>query len=199
MSDPLLMLFGGKTKVQILDVLLSHSGESFHLRGLAQAAGTDSGNTSKLLRGLVQGGLVLAAPDTHSTRYSINQQSPLVAPLQQLLALGGALVVDLRLVATRLKATYVAVFGSVAAGMARSDSDVDVLLVGELSGVAAQAAFKPVARKHGKQVNVVAVTANQLSKHLTDGGAFWSSLAHGRRIDLKGTWPDAALSKTTTA
>jgi hypothetical protein len=192
MSDPLLALFGGRTKVQILDVLLSHPGESYHLRGLAQAAGTDSGNTSKLLKLLVSGGLVLAEPDRHSTRYSINSHSPFVAPLQQLVALAGALVADLRLVSNKLKASYVGVFGSVAAGTAGADSDVDVLVIGDLSGVAAQTAFKPVARKHGKPVNVVTVNAQEFAQHMLEGGAFWTSVMQGPRIDLKGVWPDAA-------
>lgn len=36
---------------------------------------------------------MLAAPDRHSTRYSINSRSPLVAPLRQLFACAGSLMV----------------------------------------------------------------------------------------------------------
>jgi len=89
MADPLVTLFGGKTKARILSVLLSNPAESYHLRGLAQAAGTDSGNTSKLLKILVEGGLVLARPDRQSTRYSISTSSPLTAPLKQLFTCAG--------------------------------------------------------------------------------------------------------------
>ena len=54
MINALATLFGGMTKTRILEVLLTHPSESFHLRGLALAAGTDSGNTSKMLKLLVQ-------------------------------------------------------------------------------------------------------------------------------------------------
>jgi hypothetical protein len=197
MSDPLVTIFGGKTKARILDVLLSHPGESYHLRGLAQAAGTDSGNTSKLLKLLVDDGLVLAAPDRHSTRYSINLRSPLVAPLRQLVACAGLLMVDLRAVAGGIKAAYVGVYGSVAAGNDDVNSDIDVLVVGDLSGVAAQTAFKAAGRKHRKTVNVVAVTASELVQKLRTGGAFWTSIADGKKIDLKGAWTDVAPSGAT--
>jgi uncharacterized protein len=197
MSDPLVTIFGGKTKARILDVLLSHPTESYHLRGLAQAAGTDSGNTSKLLKLLVQGGLVLAAPDRHSTRYSINSRSPLVAPLRQLVACAGSLMIDLRAIADGIDAAYIGVYGSVAAGTDAADSDVDVLIVGELSVVAAQTAFKAVGRKHRKTVNVVAVTAPELARNLRAGGAFWASIAAGMKIDLKGAWIDVAHSEAT--
>src|SRR5438105_6863007 len=127
MPDSLVTIFGGKTKARILDVLLSHPSESYHLRGLAQAAGTDSGNTSKLLKLLVDGGLVLAAPDRHSMRYAINTRSPLVAPLRQLVACAGALMADLRAVAEGVDAVYIGVFGSVAAGTDDPLSDIDIL------------------------------------------------------------------------
>ena len=197
MSDALALLLGGQTKARILDVLVSHPGESYHLRGLASAAGTDSGNTSKLLRSLVNMGLVHAAPDSHSTRYSINDRSPLAGPLRQLIASAGALMTDLRAAAERLRAAYVGVFGSVASGTDDSNSDVDVLVVGNISGVTAQAAFKAVGRKHRRAINTVAVTREALAKGLVEGGAFWSSVNRGKRIDLKGTWTDVAISQTT--
>jgi hypothetical protein len=195
MADVLVTLLGGKTKARILDVLLSHPGESYHLRGLASAAGTDSGNTSKLLRPLVESGLVVAAPDRHSTRYSINVKSPLVAPLRQLVACAGALMVDLQAAANRIAAEYIGVFGSVPAGTDDAQSDVDVLVVGDLSAVAAQAAFKSVGRKHHRSINVVAVSASDLAVKLRQGSAFWTSIAAGRKIDLKGAWIDVANSK----
>ncbi len=195
MSDPLATLFGGKTKARILDVLLSNPSESYHLRGLAQVAGTDSGNTSKLLKLLVQDGLVLAAPDGRAARYSINSRSPLMAPLRQLFACAGALMVDLRAVAGGIDAAYVGVYGSMAAGTDDVDSDIDVLVVGDLSGVAAQAAFKAAGRKHRKTVNVVAVTASDLAQKLQGGAAFWASIDEGQKIDLKGAWTDVAHGK----
>lgn len=197
MSDTLATLFGSKTKARVLELLLTHPGQTYHLRGLADAAGTDSGNTSRMLGGLVDSGLVLAAPDSHSTRYSINSGSSLVAPLRQLVIYAGALITDLRLVAEGLAAggrqvDYSGVYGSVAAGTDDADSDIDVLVVGEPSGVSAQAAFKAVGRKHRKQVNVVVVTTAELAERLREGSALWSSIANGKKIDLIGAWSDVA-------
>jgi hypothetical protein len=117
-------------------VLLSNPDQTYHLRGLAQAAGTDSGNTSKLLRVLVDGGVVRALPDSPSTRYAINPDSPLAEPLRALFARAGSLMEDLRTRAQTLAATYIAVFGSQAAGTADALSDVDVLVVAKREAVA---------------------------------------------------------------
>ena len=199
MPSPLIALFGGKTKARILETLLTLPGETFHLRGLALAAGTDSGNTSKLLKVLVGIGLVLASSDRHSTRYSINSSSPLFEPLRQLVARAGALTLDMRDIASTLEASYVGIYGSVATGTDDGRSDVDVLLIGDLSAVAAQTAFKGVGRKHGKTVNVVTVKADELTQKLREGGAFWESVALGKKIDLKGAWTDVAVSKTAAS
>jgi predicted nucleotidyltransferase len=197
MTDPLVILFGGKTKARILTELLSHPEQSYHLRGLAKAAETDSGNTSKLLKPLVDAGIVLAAPDVHSTRYMINTRSPLVPALRQLVANASSLLADLRAVAHGLDAAYIGVYGSVAAGTDDTLSDVDVLVVGELSSVVAQTAFKAAGRKHRKTVNVLAVTPADFARNITDGAALWKSISDGARIDLKGTWDDAAQRPTT--
>jgi len=197
MPDALKILFGSQTKARVLELLVSRSTESFHLRGLAQAAGTDPGNTSKLLATLVESGLVLAVPGQPSTRYAINPHSPLVPPLRQLVIRAGALMNELRAVAASLDAEYVGVYGSVAAGTDDADSDVDVLVVGELGVVAAQTAFKAVGRKHGKSVNVVAVSAATLSDCLRGDSAFWASVANSPRIDLKGAWNDVAQREAT--
>ena len=192
MTDALATLFGGQTKARILEVLASHPGQSFHLRGLAHAAGTDSGNTSKLLRSLVASQLVLAAPDSHSTRYSLNEGSPLARPLRELVASAGALRADLIAAAKPLGAAYVGVFGSVGAGTDGAASDVDVLVVGDVNGVAAQAAFKAVGRKHRRTINALAVTEAELVRHLAEAGAFWRSIADGKRSDLHGDWDHVA-------
>jgi len=112
-------------------------------------------------------------------------------------ACAGLLMADLRTVADGIHAAYIGVYGSVAAGTDDANSDIDVLIVGDLGLIAAQTAFKPIGRKHRKTVNVVAVTASELAQRLRDGGAFWTSIADGKKIDLKGAWIDVAHSEAT--
>jgi len=196
MNDSLAMLFGGQTKARILEVLASRPGESFHLRGLAHAAGMDSGNTSRILRPLVRAGVVLETDDGRAARYALNDRSPVARPLRELVAAAGSLMVDLRAAAVGLDALYVGIFGSVAQGKDDVHSDVDVLVVGPANSVQAQAAFKPVGRKHRREINTLAITREQLAQHLAEGGAFWSSVATNRRIDIQGDWHDVAIPST---
>ena len=79
-------------------------------------------------------------------------RQPLVPPLRQLVAGAGALTVDLRAVADGIDAVYIGVYALVAAETDVADSDIDVLVVGDLSVVAAQTAFKAIGRKQGRQL-----------------------------------------------
>ena len=92
-----------------------------------------------------------------------------------------------------IEAACIGVFGSVDAGTDDAHSDIDVFVVGNISAVAAQAAFKAVGRKYRKTVNVVAVKPKELASRVTEGGAFWTSIAQGKRIDLKGSWVNVAF------
>jgi predicted nucleotidyltransferase len=193
MSRALIALLGSETKVRVLDVLLAHPDESFHLRGLAQAAHTDSGNTSKTLRLLVESGLVLNEADSRAKRYRINPRSPLTAGLREMFRSEGALVADLRQVAQSMAADYVGVYGSMANGTDDEHSDVDVLVVADMSAVDAQAAFKPVSRTHGRAVHTLVVSKHKLHEQLAGKSAFWSSLEQDKKIDLQGEWNDIAI------
>jgi DNA-binding transcriptional ArsR family regulator len=192
MNNSLATLFGGQTKARILEVLASRPGETFHLRGLAHAAGIDSGNASRILGPLVRAGVVHTSEDGRATRYALNDRSPMARPLRELVAAAGAFMGDLRAAAQALEALYVGIFGSVAQGTDDAHSDVDVLVVGPASSVQAQAAFKAVGRKYRRTINTIAVTREQLTEHLGEGGAFWSAVASNPRIDIQGDWPRVA-------
>jgi len=179
-------LFGGRLKARLLQTLVLNPSVAYHLRGLAAAAGVESGNASKTLRALIAAQFVKAVPDARGMRYQANQASAVFEPLHELFLRAGQFMADLKSVAEQLPADQVLVFGSVAKGTERPDSDVDVLVVGTLSGIEAQAAFKPVGRKHRRQINAVTITHESLTAKLADGADFWCDVMQGPVIVLKG-------------
>ncbi|TFZ02336.1 nucleotidyltransferase domain-containing protein [Ramlibacter henchirensis] len=199
MDATLAYLFGSRTKARLLRALFSTPHEAFHLRGLASLAGVDAGNAVKVLRGLVAVGLVKQVADARGTRYQADEGSPLHAALRQLFLAADALLHDLREVAQALPAEQVHVFGSMARGTAGPDSDVDMLVVGDLSTIEAQAAFKRVARKHKREVSVLVVDRDTLRKQVAEGTAFWRDVLAHPVITLKGDNIDAALGPPTLA
>jgi predicted nucleotidyltransferase len=199
MDATLAYLFGSQAKARLLEVLFSHPHEAYHLRGLAGMAGVESGNAVKMLRALVAAQLVRQLPDARGARYQADDRSPLFAALRQLFLAADALLQDLRALARNLQAEEVHVFGSMARGTAGPDSDIDILVVGDLSTIEAQAAFKPVARKYKREVSVLVVDRDTLRKQATEGTPFWQDVLAHPVITLKGIPLDAALRPPTLA
>lgn len=193
MNKALASLFGSEVKAKVLRALLLDPLQAHHLRGLATVAGVESGNALKALRGLLETGVVKVVPDARGARYQADERSPFFSPLRQLFVVSGALVADLKEVAARLPADQVLVFGSVAKGTDGPDSDVDVLVIGNLSSIEAQAAFKAVARKHRREVSVLTVGRSTFAEQLAQGSPFWRGILDNEVIMLKGDKLDAPV------
>ncbi|MBC7378350.1 MAG: nucleotidyltransferase domain-containing protein [Burkholderiaceae bacterium] len=194
MSDSLSLLFGSEVRAKLLRTLFSQPDQAYHLRGLAAAAGVDSGNASKTLKALARTHLVRLITDSRGTLYQAEDQSPWFRPLRELFLVSGELLNDLKDVATKLPADQVLVFGSVAKGVDGPGSDVDILVIGKLSSVEAQAAFNRIGRKHRRPVNVMVVDRRKLSKQVAEGSAFWRDILAGKIIMLKGEPLDVEIA-----
>ncbi|HSV45194.1 MAG TPA: nucleotidyltransferase domain-containing protein [Ramlibacter sp.] len=194
----LISLLGSETRARLLSALFMEP-RGYHLRGLAAAAGVDSGNALKTLRALVDAGIVAQMPDARGPVYQVNKASPLTEPLRELFMRAGGLLQDLQKVADGMAAEQVHVFGSYARGTSRPDSDVDVLVIGDVSAIEAQAAFARVGRKHHKKIDVLAMSRQQLAEAAAEGSAFLQELRSNRLVTLKGGTLDAAIGQATTA
>lgn len=186
-------LCGSEQRYRIFKTLFGNPGRAYHLRGLAAAAGVDPSNVSKLLPKLVEAGLVERERGEPTARYRARSDNPLLHALTALFSQASDLVADLRVVAEKI-AGDVAIFGSSASGTDMPDSDVDVLVVGPVSQIAVQAAFKPVSRRYKRPINVTVIEAKALKDELANGSAFWTSVLSGPMVPLKGALPHVAHS-----
>ena len=187
-------LCGGEQRYRIFKTLFGNPGRAYHLRGLAAAAGVDASNVSKLLPKLVESGLVESERGEQPTaRYRARRDNPLLQALTALFSQASNLVVDLRAVAEKIEGD-VALFGSTASGTETADSDVDVLVVGSVSQITAQAAFKPVARRYKRSINVTVIEPEKLQAEIKKGSLFWKNVLSGPTVPLKGTLPHVAIT-----
>lgn len=181
-------LFGGELRFRILRALFEEPGREFHLRGLAAAAAVDSGNAHRMLKKLIQAGLCEQVADVPYPKYRARQDNPFYPELTRLFSRGRDLINAVREVASGLEGT-VAIYGSVARGEDLPQSDLDVLVIGPVSSIMAQAAFKPVARTYDRKINANAITEKDLVSQLDAGSAFWRDVLSGPLITLKGEVP----------
>ena len=188
-------LLGGQYRSRILELLYLNSEESFHLRGIATRTGVPPASLHALLPKLAGSGLILAAGDAGSKRYQANAKLKGAEDLTRLISHYALPVQRLREVADSLDSvTVAAVFGSYASGKAKPDSDIDVLVVGEISRVDAQAAFKALARDLNRAINVMALKDAEFIRQWRLRSSFVRDVLSNPFLPLKGDLSAAAYS-----
>lgn len=175
-----------------------HGHEPHHVRGLQRRSGLSMSSLNRELRRLESRGLVERADDAGRALYRANDGHPAWQTLRQLVrdfadpaevvgeAISGIEGID---------AAFV--FGSFARGDARDDSDVDVLVVGEVAEDASLGRGAAEASVLlGRPVEVRAYTPERLQRQLAAGNAVLQRILSGPKRWLIG---DERRLRTVTA
>jgi hypothetical protein len=189
-------LFGGVSRFRALRVLFGEPGRGFGQRELAAEAGIDPGNAARLLKRWTAAGLVQRRQQDGLPRYYA-VANPSLAPLATLMQHDSRLVRTLRDALERVAGVELAVvFGSVARGEARADSDVDVLVLGRVSERKANAALEPPGRALGRPVRASTFTIEAFRSQLRRRESFALGIAQGPRMAIIGDF-DAEILQAT--
>jgi predicted nucleotidyltransferase len=152
--DPATVLFGS-TRRRVLGWLLGHPDEAYYLRELARHIGGAVGAIQRELELLTASGLVRREVRGKQVYFQANQKAAIFTELQGLFAKTVGLVDILREslipLADRIHAAFV--FGSAARGELHASSDVDLLVVGDVSFGDVIAAIQGAEKRLGREVN----------------------------------------------
>lgn len=140
---------------RVLSLLLLHPEKSYHVREIARLTGTLAGTLHKELSKLAEVGLLHKLEQGNQVLYQANRQSLIFEELSSILrkTSGIADVLTNALEPHLQKINLALVFGSVASGKATADSDVDLLIVGDLNFADAIKTLYPVQNVLGREIN----------------------------------------------
>lgn len=150
-------LLFGNTRGRLLALLLMNADRAYHLRGIARRCRVSPGTVHRELAKLEETGLVLRTQQDGLVRFRANRLSPvfleLVALLKKTVGLVDVLRDALQPHSDRIEVA--AVFGSVARGEERSDSDVDLLVVGDIDFLDLVESLRDAQSLLGREINPV--------------------------------------------
>ena len=134
-TQGLLEALFGKTRRSILALLFSHAAESFHLRKILRLAGVSPGAGQRELKRLSDAGVILRTVKDNQVLFQANPQCPIFEELKSLITKTAGVVDVLRAALGPLagRISMALLYGSLARGKAGRDSDIDLLVVGEVS------------------------------------------------------------------
>ena len=189
-ADSVARLLFGSVRREVLALLLSHPDERFYFRELLRAVGGGSGAVQRELKQLVDAGLVLREADGNQVYFSANREAQIFPELQAIIQKTAGAADGLR----SALATYVSkgrielalIYGSIAAGKQSSKSDIDLLVVGDISLADLVPALRHAEARLRREVNVSVYPATEFRKKVKNGAVFLTRILKGPKLFVAG-------------
>lgn len=178
----------GKVRNSLLALLFCHSDESFFFHQIVRVTGLGQGAVQRELAHLVNVGLVIRKKEGNQVYYRANAKAPTFPELKSLMTktcgVAGLLRNALEPVKGRITVAFI--YGSLAKGTEKADSDVDVLIIGDmkfsefadLSGAAQESI--------GREINPSVYPVDEFMEKVSMGHHFLTSLIQEPKIFLVG-------------
>ena len=165
MNQSLPSLLFPEYRRRVLGLLLLRPDEALHGREIARRTGLAPGTITRELTRLAEVGLLKRQKRGNQQLYSADTAGPIYAELASILrktsGMADVLTQALAPVAPKLRLAFV--FGSVAQGRETTGSDVDLMLIGDISFRAVVELLYPVQTTLGREVNPKVYSVKELS------------------------------------
>lgn len=186
-ADPAAVLFGRSMRA-VLGLLFNHPEQAFYLREIARAAGTTASSVQRELAALTASGLILREARGHQVYFRANAASPLFQELRGIVVktfgVADVLRDALAPLVRRIRAAFV--YGSLARGEARPESDVDVMVIGEVAFADVVERLRPAEATLRRSVNPTVYPPVEFSGKAAAGNAFLAEVLQAPKIFLIG-------------
>jgi predicted nucleotidyltransferase len=180
-------IVSSRVKAEILRLLFGLRQPETHLRELVRQSGLSLGTVQQELRHLTRIGVVLARRNGNRLYYRANPSHPLHGDLRSLVlktnGLGGVLYDALQ----DNEVLLAFVFGSVARGDTRAESDVDLMVVGSLGLRRLTRLLAGVTDKVGREINPHLLSPVEFKERKRLGDHFLTSVLAGAKLFVKGS------------
>ena len=164
-----------KTQRKILALLFSRSDASLYKNEIIRRAGMGRGTIARELDSFVAAGILSAEKMGNQTRFRANPACPVYKELQSLVrkTFGIAEEVAAALAPLDSKIQYAFVYGSVAKGEEKAESDLDLMIVGRnIAYGDVMSALLETEKDLGRTINPTVYTPEAYNKNLAQKDSF---------------------------
>ena len=178
----------GRTRQTLLALLYSRADEEHLQESLIQLAGLGRGTVQRELDFLARAGVVRRTVRGRQVYFQANAQSPIYAELRGLVVKTSGVADVLRGALAQLggRISVAFIYGSVARGGERRASDVDLMVVGDVSFGEISEALSGAQHAIGREVNPSVYTARDFAAKLKAKNHFLRTLMGSEKVYLIG-------------
>jgi len=177
------------TQQRVLGLLFGQPGRSFFATELIGLAGAGRGAVQRELRRLEESGLVATSRVGNQKHYRANAAAPIFTELHAIIIKTGGPAAALRTALEALGAPvrFAALYGSVARGTDRAQSDIDLLVVDDdLTLEQLYAALAPAEKQLGRTISPTLYTSAEFRKRRANKNPFLEKVLAGEHQVLIG-------------
>ena len=187
-SDNLSSALFGKVRSSVLALLFCHYEKSFYFREIERSIGMGRGAVQRELENLVNAGMIVRRKQGNQVYYQANSKSAIFSELKSMMikTAGVADVLREALIPLTQRITTAFIYGSLAKGTATADSDVDVLVIGDLAFSEVVDLLGSAQESIGREVNPSVYPVDEFVTKISQGQHFVTSLIDEPKIFLIG-------------
>ena len=187
-TDNLSATLFGKTRRAVLALLYSHADESFYLRQIARIADVGMGAVQREVKNLSKAGIIRRTVRGRQVYYQANPECPIYAELKSLViktvGVGDVLRTALIPIADRINVAFL--FGSLVRGGEGSRSDVDVMVVGDVTFTEVVLALSHIQETVQREINPIVYPPEEFRSKLAADHHFLTTTLVGPKFFLIG-------------
>ena len=181
-------ILSSKIRAEIFRLLFGIAGEAMHMRDIERRTGYAIGSIQSELKKLLRLDLVLKRRDGNRLYYEANKRHPLYSDIRTLVIKTVGLADILRTALGRSPDIRLAfVFGSVARGEEKADSDIDLMVIGKTGLRAVTGLLAGVSDQIGREINLHVLREDEFKKRLHNRDHFTAQVVKGAKVFIIGS------------
>jgi uncharacterized protein len=180
-------ILSSRVRAEIFRILFGTDVQEYHLREIQRRSKLAIGTVQQETTKLEKLELIIKQQDGNRTYYRANSAHPLYHEIHNLVLKTVGLSDILRTSLTNDAIKIAFVFGSFAAGTEKSDSDIDVFIIGEIGLRKVSKVLKEPSLKIGREINPHVMTPKEFIARKTEKEHFVKNVVDSPKLMIIGT------------
>jgi len=179
-------MLSSRTRAEIFRLLFGTVAQSLHLREIERITGLSTGSIRQETGKLQKLGLITVRKDGNRICYESNRNHPLYQDIRSIVRKTNGLTDVLRDALNDNNIKFAFVFGSVARGEETADSDIDLMVIGDIGLRKISGLLSGVAEKVGREINPHVLSQSEFSRRLKKKEHLVSRIMESSKIFVAG-------------
>ncbi len=187
-DSPLAGALLSETRRSLLALLFLHPDVSYYLRQILRLTGKPTGTVQRELANLTRVGIITRRHLGNLVLYQVNPSNPIFPELKSIVVktfgVGDELKNALAPIRFRIKIAFI--YGSFSSLEYREQSDIDIIVIGEVTFSEVVDCLASVQGKLGREINAVVMDEKELKSRYRNNNHFIKTVLSGQKTILIG-------------